>query len=186
MNRRDSTLAELADLARLLVRAGYLDRTSAVAELSGFVRAEVLDEQEARELTERLIRDAEEALAAEQDSWPERTDNDRLAAALAELSARGYLVREYVTDHFAASAALQANPAAVGIVFFTDTDVWHAISEGMLELKVWHADTSNVVSTDPELALVLDTVRNQGLPAVFDEGRIEVTVRWQRRAPGRR
>ena len=77
---------------------------------------------------------------------------------------------------------LKANPQAVGIVFFTETDVWHAITEKMLELKVWHADTSNVVSTDPELAVVLDILRRHGLPAVFDEGRIEVQLCWQKRA----
>jgi hypothetical protein len=112
--------------------------------------------------------------------WPERTDNDSLDAALEDLRAAGYLVLEYCADHHDASAALRASPGAAGIVFFTDTDVWHAITEAMLELKVWHADTSNLIEADPELVFVLEVMERAGLPARFDEGRIEVSMRWQR------
>ncbi|MCW2805759.1 MAG: hypothetical protein JWN06_3976, partial [Propionibacteriaceae bacterium] len=51
--------------------------------------------------------------------------------------------------------------------------------------KVWHADTSNVVAADPELAMVLEMLRQHGLAARFDEGRIEVTLDWRRRQRGR-
>jgi hypothetical protein len=46
---------------------------------------------------------------------------------------------------------------------------------------VWHPDTANVAPGEPLLADVLTLLRERGLPAVFDEGRIEVTVNWQRR-----
>jgi hypothetical protein len=68
-----------------------------------------------------------------------------------------------------------------GLVFFTDTDVWHAVDFGMLEMKVWHPDTANVAPGEPLLEDLLALLRERGLPAVFDEGRIEVTVNWQRR-----
>jgi hypothetical protein len=179
--RKDRTLSELSDFARLVVRAGYLNRAHTLAEVGNFVRAELGDVAEADELTERLVDEAENELAADQTRWPDRTDNDRLADVLTDLADRGFLVLEYCQDHFDASAQLRARPDAVGIVFFTETDVWHAVTEGMLELKVWHADTSNVVSADPELGVVLDALHRHGLAALFDEGRIEVTMTWRKR-----
>ncbi|MET1005676.1 MAG: hypothetical protein ABWX96_09020 [Propionibacteriaceae bacterium] len=181
MTRKDRTLSELADFARLVVRAGYLNRAHAQVEVGNFVRAELDDDSEADDLTQRLVSEAEAELAQDQAGWPERTDNDVLRDVFAELGERGFLVLEYCQDHFDASAELCARPGAIGIVFFTETDVWHAITENMLELKVWHADTSNVVSADPELAVVLESLRRHGLPALFDEGRIEVTMTWRKR-----
>lgn len=179
--RKDRTLAELADFARLVVRAGYLNRARVQAEVGNFVSAELHDDAEAEALTQQLVLEAEAELAREQADWPDRTDNDALDDVLTELGQRGFLVLEYCADHFDASAHLRAHPDAAGIVFFTETDVWHAITESMLELKVWHADTSNVVSADPELAVVLESLRRHGLPARFDEGRIEVTCSWRKR-----
>ncbi len=179
--RKDRTLSELSDFARLVVRAGYLNQARTLAEVGNFVRAELGENAEADALTVRLVDEAEQELAAEQGTWPDRTDNDALSEVFTDLAERGFLVLEYCQDHFDASGELRARPDAVGIVFFTETDVWHAITEGMLELKVWHADTSNVVSADPELAVVLDALARHGLPALFDEGRIEVTLTWRRR-----
>jgi len=179
--RKDRTRAELADFARLVVRAGYLNRAYVQVEVGNFVRAEVADESEADDLTQQLIAVAESELQVEQQSWPARTDNDALADTLADLKTQNFLVLEYCQDHFDATGELKAHPGVIGIVFFTETDVWHAVSEGMLELKVWHADTSNVVEADPELALVLDTLSRHGLTARFDEGRIEISVTWRRR-----
>lgn len=180
-NRRDRTLSELSDFARLVVRAGYLNAAHTLAEVGNFVRAELDDDSAADELTQRLVADAHAELAAEQLHWPDRTDNDALADALADVVDQGFLVLEYCQDHFDAAAELRARPDAVGIVFFTETDVWHAVTEQMLELKVWHADTSNVVSADPELSQVLDALHRRGLAAGFDEGRIEVTMTWRKR-----
>ena len=72
-----------------------------------------------------------------------------------------------------------------GIAYFTPTDVWHAVEHQMLEVNVWHGDSANVMDTDQLLADVIAVFERHGLPAHFDEGRIEVTVRWQRR-PGQR
>lgn len=179
--RKDRTLGELADFARLVVRAGYLNQAHVLAEVGNFVSAETDDETEAADLTVRLVHEAERELAQDQTSWAARTDNDVLAGVLAELAERGFLVLEYCGDHYDAAGQLRAHPEAAGIVFFTETDVWHAITEGMLELKVWLADTSNVVQADPELAVVLETLRRHGLPALFDEGRIEVSLTWRKR-----
>lgn len=179
--RRDRTLAELADFARLVVRAAYLHRSQMLAEVGNFIRAEVDDSELAEQLADQYVSEAESELTDEIHAWTEPTDNDRLADVLAELRRRHYLTLENCQDHFDASRALKADPEGVqGVVFFTETDVYHAITEGMLELKVWHADTSNVVAADPELAMVLELLHDHELPALFDEGRIEVTLTWRR------
>ena len=51
----------------------------------------------------------------------------------------------------------------------------------MLELNVWHATSANVAPGDELLALVERTLADHGIASHFDEGRIEVTVAWQRR-----
>lgn len=181
---KDQTLAELAEFARLVVRSGYVNRPHVLMEVGNFVRSEFGDNSEAEQLADRLVSQAEAELDRDHREWPERTDNDALAEALAEIASRGFLTVEYCRDHFDASNALKGQPDAAGIVFFTETDVWHAITDHMLELKVWHADTSNVVAADPELAMVLDILERHGLPALFDEGRIEVSMTWQRRPLG--
>lgn len=178
---RDRTLTELAHFATLVVRSGYLPAERVREETAVFVRSEIDDERQAAELAEQLCAQAEQDLAAEQPGWPERTDNDALTEALADLRGRGWLTLEYCQDHFDAVKLLQEHPAAPGVVFFTETDVWHAITDRMLELKVWHADTSNVVGADPELIMVIEVLAAHGLTAVFDEGRVEVSFRWQRR-----
>ena len=48
----------------------------------------------------------------------------------------------------------------------------------MLEINLWHGDTANVAPGEPLLDLVLGMLARHGIPAVFDEGRIEA------RSPG--
>jgi hypothetical protein len=179
--RRDRTTKELAQFARLVVRAGYLNRARTSAEVGNFVRAELDDDSGAGELTERLVTEAVAELAAEQAGWGERTDNDALSEVLAELAERRFLTLEYCQDHVNVQAELRARPGVVGVVFFTETDVWHAITEHRLELKVWHADTTPVVEGDPELAVVLDALRRHGLEAHFDDGQVWVPITWRKR-----
>jgi hypothetical protein len=109
------------------------------------------------------------------------TDVDRLDAVLGELESLGVVVVRYCTDHHEARKALEAAANPKGLVFFTDTDVWHAVDFGMLELKVWHPDTANVAPGEALLDDVLALLRGRDLPATFDEGRIETTLTWQRR-----
>lgn len=178
---RNRTRDELADFARLLVRSGYRHRAQVLVEVGNSVRTETPDAAEGDALTDRLVAQAEAEVAADEAAWPARTDNDALTDALTALVDAGFLVLEYCEDHFDANRALAARPDAAGVVFFTETDVWHAITDGMLEIKVWHADTANVVAGDPELDTVLNALRAAGLPAVFDEGRVEIAMTWRRR-----
>lgn len=176
----ERTARELRGLARVLVRSGYADHAAITAALT-----EAVDEDapsmEAADLVPLLIGEAVMDLAEEAKGWPETTDPDRLDAVLAELERLGLVVVRYTSDHHAARQALEAADSPQGLVFFSDTDVWHAVDFGMLELKLWHPDTANVAPGEPLLEDVLALLRQYDLPAVFDEGRIEVTLNWQRK-----
>jgi len=176
----ERTGRELRGLARVLVRSGYADRAAITAALTEAVQEDAPSTDPAA-LVPELIDEALVSLTEDATAWPDQTDTDRLDAVLAELESLGLVVVRYCADHHEAREVLQAATDAKGLVFFTDTDVWHAIDFEMLELKVWHPDTANVAPGEPLLEDVLALLRERDLPAVFDEGRIEVTVVWQRR-----
>nr|WP_238351172.1 hypothetical protein [Kribbella shirazensis] len=163
-----------------MVRSGYADHAAITAALTEAVREDA-PAMDASALVPLLIGEAVIDLDAEAAGWPATTDPDRLDAVLTELESRGLVVVRYTSDHHAAREALEAAADPKGLVFFTDTDVWHAVDFGMLELKVWHPDTANVAPGEPLLEDVLALLRRHDLPAVYDEGRIEVTLDWHRK-----
>lgn len=171
---------ELRGLARVLVRSGYADRQQITRSLTEAIRQDA-PEAEPEQLAGRLVDTAVEDLREDAATWPTETDTDRLEAVLGELQERQFVVHRYCADHHDARRALAAAQSPRGLVFFTDTDVWHAVDFGMLELKVWHPDTANVAPGDELLDEVLTLLADNELEAVFDEGRIEVSVKWQRR-----
>ena len=176
----ERTARELRGLARVLVRSGYADHAAVTAALTEAV-LEDAPSMDATALVPLLIGEAVMDLNEEAKDWPATTDADRLDAVLDELESLGLVVVRYTSDHHAANKALAAAADPKGLVFFTDTDVWHAVDFGMLELKVWHPDTANVAPGEPLLDDVLALLAEHDLPGVFDEGRIEVTLDWKRR-----
>jgi len=176
----ERTARELRGLARVLVRSGYADHAAVTAALTEAVEEDA-PSMDAAALVPLLIGEAVMDLDEEAKGWPATTDPDRLDAVLAELESRGLVVVRYTADHHAARRALEAATDPKGLVFFTDTDVWHAVDFGMLELKLWHPDTANVTPGEPLLDDVLALLHEHDLAASFDEGRIEVTLSWQRR-----
>ncbi|NUR95396.1 MAG: hypothetical protein HOV67_09070 [Kribbellaceae bacterium] len=180
MHVDERTARELRGLARVLVRSGYADHAAITAALTEAVQEDA-PSMDAASLVPLLIGEAVMDLNAEAAEWPATTDPDRLDAVLSELENRGLVVVRYTSDHHAAREALEAADNPRGLVFFTDTDVWHAVDFGMLELKLWHPDTGNVAPGEPLLEDVLALLHEHDLPATFDEGRIEVTLNWQRR-----
>jgi hypothetical protein len=176
----ERTARELRGLARVLVRSGYADHVAITAALTEAVQEDA-PSMDAAALVPLLIGEAVMDLNAESAEWPSATDPDRLDAVLSELEKRGLVVVRYTSDHHAARQALEAATDPKGLVFFTDTDVWHAVDFSMLELKLWHPDTANVAPGEPLLEDVLTLLHEHDLPATFDEGRIEVTLDWKRR-----
>lgn len=180
----DRTARELRGLARVLVRSGYADGARVRTVVAEAVREDAPGADPVT-LTEELVAQAIAELRLDATTWPRRTDCDQLDDVLAELGRRGVLVLPYCQDHHDARRALEVAPGnssdIAGVAFFTDTDVWHAVDFGMLELKVWHPDTANVAPGDLLLDDVLALLDQHELDASFDEGRIEVTLTWQRR-----
>ena len=172
------------DFARAQVRAGLLDEAAVLSEVTEAVDAE-LRVDDPPSFAAELVAQARAELAADERTWPEPTDYDRLQTAFAALAAADVVVLQGIADHWTANAELrrradEGRPPR-GVAWFTAPDVWHAVDHGMLEVNVWHPDSANVAPGDSLLDLVVDTLAAQGLPAHFDEGRVEVSASWHRR-----
>lgn len=182
---RAGRLDQLRAWAYVQVRSGYLSDGDVRSELYAAVLDEERDPAEAQRLTGAYLSRAEADRAEAERSWPTPSGFDRLQAAFEDLRLAGVLVLEACEDHWAANEALRSATAAghqlVGIAYFTQPDVWHAVEHGMLELNVWHASTANIAADDELLDLVQSVLSRHGISSRFDEGRIEVSVAWERR-----
>jgi hypothetical protein len=177
MLRPEATRAWVADLVRSALWSDEEVRAQAVAAI-----AADHPELPADETADLWIADARTAWLADAETWPAVTDYDRLHDAFTLLEQQGIVVLEGVADHWVArDELLRRTTAPLGIAWFTPTDVWHAIDAGMLEVNVWHGTTANAAPGDDLLTQALDAFAAAGLKAHFDEGRIEVSARWQRR-----
>lgn len=179
-------LDQLKTFARVQVWSGYRSDEDVRGDLYDAVVDEVKDPADAQQLTDAYLAQAHDDRARAALGWPEPSAFDRLQAAFADLRSAGVLVLEGCEDHWAADAALRrasaAGSAPVGVAYFTHSDVWHAVEHGMLEVNVWHASSANVAPGDALLALVQDALARHGITSQFDEGRIEVSVSWERPA----
>ena len=179
MSRRRDPQAQTRVWVRDVVRSGLLAPDEEYAEIVAVIRADhpALD----AEATAREWISAEwGAWVADSAGWSRPTGYDRLVAAFDDIRAAGLLVLEGCLDHWVVRDALRSRRDARGAAWFTSRDVWHAIDEPMLEINLWHPDTANVVPGDALLDEVLEFLRRHQLPARFDEGRVEVAIRWQR------
>lgn len=184
MNGRPDREAETRGWVADVVRAGLGDAAHTRRQVVEAIAADhpALD---AEATADRWIADAVAAWTDAARSWPPVTDHDRLEQAFATLEAAGVPVLRGCTDHWVARDLLRgAGPEVRGVAWFTAPDVWHAIDEGMLEVNLWHASTANVAPGDRLLDEVIAAFAGAGLEAHFDEGRVEVAARWQRRPPG--
>lgn len=168
---------------RDVVRSGLLDPEAEFVEIRDVIAADHPAAGDAGVIARQWIDDSRRDWVAEAAGWEDPTDYARLQRAFAALSGLGLLVLQGCADHWAAKDALTATPSARGVAWFVPSDVWHAIDEAMLEVNVWHADTANAAPGDALLDEVLGVFAEAGLAARFDEGRVEVAARWQRR-PG--
>lgn len=182
---RTARLDQLRNYAHVQVWSGFRTRDEVQADVVDAVRDEVRDDAEARRLAKEYVEDAERSLTDAAKAWPQATDYDRLQAAFTELEDAGITVLQACDDHWSAQELLQTMAAAGsrprGIAYFTHTDVWHAVDHGMLEINLWHGDSANVAPGDDLLALVQEALARNGIDSLFDEGRIEASVAWQRR-----
>jgi len=170
---------DLRDFARLQVRAGLYDADRQLAEVVQAIAAD-LPHTDAPALARAWLTAERAVVRVEQDDWPVPTDHDRLQEAFAGLERADIVVLQGVQDHWAATDLLTREKHR-GVAWFTHSDVWHAIDEGMLEVNLWHGSTANAAPGDVLLEEALAAFAGAGLAAHFDEGRIEVTAHWRRR-----
>jgi hypothetical protein len=166
---------------RDVVRSGLLDEAALRAEIGEAFAAD--HPHLPASTAEAWIAEAYDEWRRDADAWEGPTDHALLQEAFGELEAAGLIVLQGCADHWDAKRALERAPSCAGIVWFTAPDVWHAIDEAMLEVNLWHPDTRNAAPGDALLDDVLAAFAQHGLAAHFDEGRIEVAVRWQRPPP---
>jgi hypothetical protein len=178
-------LDQLRTLARVQVWSGYLTADEVRTDVLAAVSDEESDPATAERLTEEFVEQAHTELAEAAQHWPAPTAYDRLQSAFADLRARDVVVLEACDDHWAANdvltAAAERGASPAGIAYFTHADVWHAVEHGMLELNVWHGSSANVAPGDALLVLVQESLAAHGIASLFDEGRIEVSLAWERR-----
>jgi hypothetical protein len=173
----DATRAWVSDVVRSGLWSDDRVRDEAISAL-----AADHPELPSNETADAWIAEARVAWASDAATWPDMTDHDRLLDAFARLERRDIVVLQGVADHWVARDELQRRtPPPAGVAWFTGTDVWHAIDAGMLEVNLWHGDTANAAPGDALLEDALEAFAESGLTAHFDEGRIEVAARWQRR-----
>ena len=180
-------LDQLRTYAKVQVWAGFRPLGEVRAEVYDAVLDEVRDADTAATLTAELIAEASAALDQAARSWPDVTPFDRLQAAFAEVEESDVVVLQACEDHWSANELLRQRSAQGrtpwGIAYFTLSDVWHAVEHDMLEINLWHGSSANVAEGDDLLDFFQRTLEAHGITSVFDEGRIEVGVAWQRR-PG--
>lgn len=182
-SRRDRGIAATRVWVADLVRSGLLEPQELRAQV---VQALGQDHPRlpAAETAAEWIACAVDDWQRDADGWAEETGHDRLMRAFADLEGRGFVVLQGCAEHWAARDELDRRTTSPrGVLWFLAVDVWHAISEPMLEVNLWHPDGANAAPGDPLLGEVLAVLHGHGLAAHFDEGRIEVQVLWQRRPP---
>lgn len=195
MTKRPETVGDshreqrVRDFTRSCVRSGLMTDEQLVANVEKAIRAELPERAEsAGRLAHDWVERDRDELVSEQDGWPEATDYDRLQTAFSELETLDVLVVQGVEDLQSARDELQRRAATssepTGIVWFTPSDVWHAVGKGVLRVHLVRGTTQNVPSNDELLDDVLTVFDKHGIPAKFAHGRIEVAARWQRRIAG--
>jgi hypothetical protein len=166
--------------ASTLVRSGFNDRAEVLEALLDTYGNE-LSEAEAEALVTRLW----EARLAEQATWPESTEVDRLLVALGTLDANGIVARADFTccnncGHTEIGA--EAEEGARGYVFFHQQDTERAAEGDGLYLSYGAFTGGDAASIGRE---VVDELRTADLPTKWDgtaAKRILVTpLNWQLR-----
>lgn len=163
-----------------LVRSGLLDDDTLQVEVAEAIRADHPEVEDPEDVARSWVAEAARAWRDEAARWPlGPTDHDRLSQVFDELGGSGFVVLQGCPDHWSARDA--AGGAERGVLWFTPSDVWHAIEEGMLEVNLWHPTTANAAPGEGLLDEVLAAFHDRGLSAHFAEGRIEVQAFWHRR-----
>lgn len=170
-------LAHTREWVRAVVRSGLLESEELRLEVASVLASDHgLGAAEAG----AWIAAETERWRADAAHWPETTDHDKLLLAFAALGQSGILVLQAVADHWVVKERLASSDARAA-AWFTSADIWHAVDEPMFEVNLWHRSGANAAEGEDLVDIAIGCFTSAGLPAVFDEGRIEVRAHWQRR-----
>lgn len=156
-------MSEAEEYASTLVRTGFADRDEVLEAVLDSYEDE-LSEEEAGALVTRLWRER----LAEQATWPETTDADRLLAAFEAMDADGVVARADFTccancGH--TEIAEEAGDGARGYVFFHRQDTERAVEGGGLYLAFGAFGDGDPAAIG---RAVVDAVTAVGLPTEWD------------------
>ena len=172
---------DLRTFARVLVQAGLGTSEERQVELVEAVRAE-MPHTDAEILARAWLAAAEREWRAEAGRWAPGTDHDRTQAAFAECEQHDLPVLAGVDDLSAVRARTeQASRPLRGVAWFTRRSVWDAVTEGVLEVEVRHADGRPTLEADHVVVALVGCLERHGVRARFHEGRVQVATRWCRR-----
>jgi len=178
-------LRDAEERARELIRCGFLERDELAEALMDSFDDEGLDLEHADEIVLPLW----EARLAEQESWPEVTDVDRLADAFDALEAQGIVAEMDFTCcsrcGFAEIGA-EADEDSRGFVFFHEQDTERAAAGHGLMLR-YGAFQGSGEETEEIAQEVLAALAEAGLRTEWngstDEAIAVTPLNWQNRLP---
>jgi hypothetical protein len=183
------TNAEATAMAHTLVAGGYLTKYRAAQAL-----VDTFSESGGRlrlvhNQAMRIIVAAWKAREAEQATWPERTDPDRLAEAFAAVEAHGIVARADFTCCGSCGHAEIANemgPESLGYVFFHHQSTDAVVAQG----RLWLQYGASGPQRDQDAVIghrIVDALTGAGLPVEWNgDGRSAIVVGpiiWQKRLP---
>jgi hypothetical protein len=173
------------DHTRACVRAGLLSAEELQAEVAGAIAAELPDRREqADELAAAWLDEARDQLRVDQQGWPDSTDYERLQSAFEERQLIDVDVLQGADERAARLLVERAagdGAAPRAVVWFTTSEVWRSVDEGLLGLTLWDG-TGRPAAADSQVAQdVLGVLEKHGLEGRSEEGRLELDAHWHKR-----
>ena len=151
-----------------------------------------------RDEVSQAIDEEERKLAAEETTWPEVTDCDRVADAFSALHARGVIALENAgytqsdgyEDVREVYAELPDRSHVIGYCYYHGQDMERAVRGGGLYLAFGPVDPNKEESEGPRIGgIVKEELERSGLTVRWDgtfQQRIHVPMTWQRRTNKRK
>ncbi len=184
-------LEDMREYIRVQVAAGFAPVADLVDEAIAVFADTTLPHAAVREAAESLAEAATAAHRADQGSWPEITDCDRLDAAFSALNAAGIVARQHfsccgtcgATEIHDEMGRASGGAPVRGYAFYHVQDTEHAVDGELLFLSYGSADGAK----DAAVAIgheVVAAMREHGLRPEWNgrhANRIGLPLVWQRR-----
>lgn len=172
---------ELRETARLLVSAGLQTPSELLDRFTEMVRVQMPDTDPVI-MGRGWLAAAKRERLAQAASWPDPSDHQRLAAALADCRSHQVEVLEGVDDLVEVRRVVEAAASPLrGVLWFSEQAVFDAIDSGALRAGLRHGTGAPVIEGDPLARAVVACLSGFGVAAQVVPGGLEVATWWQRR-----